>query len=62
MAGHFGRYRQDRVGLLVLAEREPRLGRSFGGAATTVVAAAVVRSGGRLVEAWYKTTGTTNGY
>ena len=31
LAGHFGRYRQDRVGLLVLMGRWPRLGRSFGG-------------------------------
>ena len=31
LAGHFGRYRQDRVGLLILAGRKPRLGRSFGG-------------------------------
>ena len=31
LAGHFGRHRQDRVGLLVLAGRKPRLGQSFGG-------------------------------
>ena len=31
LAGHFGRCRQDRVGLLILAGRKPRLGRSFGG-------------------------------